>query len=354
VRETLQLVKEFLFPGRHQGTAIPPLDGGLTPNDGLEHLPAVHDAPLSEPDDVLRVGTELYVTSGTTLLRLAGGDRRVVASFDGEAGALARAADGRLLVCVAGVGVVAVDQHGATTVVAETGCPTDLAVAPDGTVYVTDGSTAHHGPDWVRDLMERNRAGRLLRIGADGATTVLATGLAYASGVTLTAAGDALLVSEAWAHRISRFSLTGTREAALRENLPGYPGRLSPATGGYWLAVFALRTQLVEFVLTQRDYVAAMMDTIEPEHWIRPALRGLNNGLEPLQGGQIRKLGVIKPWAPPRSYGLVARLDDDGHVSESLHSRGGRQRHGVTSVRQFGDRVLVAVRGGDVVLEVAL
>jgi len=353
--EALQLVKEFLFPGRHQGTSIPPLDGGLTPNDGLDGLPSVHDGLVDEPDDLLLDGDGLYVTSGSTLLRLSEGDRTVVASFDGEAGALAHAADGRLLVCVAGVGVVAVDGD-RTTVLVETGCPTDLAVASDGTVYVTDGSTEHHGQDWVRDLMARNAAGRLLKHDPrTGRTTVLAKNLAYASGVSLTEDDGALVVCEAWAHRISRFALTGNRDAVLRDNFPGYPGRISlAADGGYWLAVFALRTQLVEFVLTQRDYVEEMMRTIEPDYWIRPALRGLNNGLEPLQGGQIRKLGVIKPWAPPRSYGLVTRMDAEGYPRSSWHSRGGGHRHGVTSARQFGDRVLVAVRGGDRILEVKL
>lgn len=349
MREAFQLVKEFLFPGRHTGTAIPPLDGGLTPNDALADLATL--ASLDEPDDVLLDGADLYVTSGRTLLRLSGADRSVVASFGGEAGALAHGPDGRILVCVAGVGVVAVDRNGATSVLVETGCPTDLAVAGDGTIHVTDGSTRHHGQDWVHDLMERNTLGRLLRHDPSGTTTVVADGLAYPSGVAVDGA-DGLVVCEAWAHRISRVDRDG-RRTVLRDNFPGYPGRIHPAEGGgFWLAVFALRTQLVEFVLTQRDYATEMMRTIEPDYWIRPALRGLNNGLEPLQGGQIRKLGVIKPWAPPRSYGLVARLDEEGHVVSSMHSRGGGDRHGVTSVRQCGDRVLVAIRGGDRVLEV--
>lgn len=124
---------------------------------------------------------------------------------------------------------------------------------------------------------------------------MLAGGLAYASGVSLTPGQDALVVYEAWAHRVRLYPLAGGAGRILRENLPGYPGRINPAPGGYWLAMFALRTQLVEFVLTQRDYVEEMMRTIEPDYWIRPALRGLDSGLEPLQGGQIRKLGVIKP-----------------------------------------------------------
>jgi len=357
--EALQLVKEFLFPGRHSGTAIPPLDGGLTPNDALENADDVVELP--EPDDVLLVGDSLYISSRNAVLRVpaAGGSPVTVAEFDGETGALTRLPDGQILVAVAGVGVASMTEEGRTRVVlSEAGglpvhCPTDFAVLDDGSVLVTDGSSKHFGQKWVYDLMERNSLGRMLRFEPGGTATVLADGLAYASGVALTEDGSAA-VSQAWSHRISTISLTGQGEPTpLKSNLPGYPGRLEPAAGGgFWLAMFALRTQLVEFTLTQRDYVREMMRTIEPDYWIRPALRSLNSGLEPLQGGQIRKLGVIKPWAPPRSYGLVVRLDADGHPSSSLHSRGGGTRHGVTSVRQFGDRVLVAVRGGDCVVEV--
>ncbi|MFO7190632.1 MULTISPECIES: SMP-30/gluconolactonase/LRE family protein [Thermocrispum] len=359
--EALQLIKEFLFPGRHSGTAIPPLDGGLTPNDALEEAKLVVELP--EPDDVLLDADQLYVTSGNTLLRMPadGGDPVTVAEFGGEAGALARLVDGRLLVAVAGVGVVAVTADGRTEVVLDQvagrplRCPTDFAVAADGSVLVTDGSSKHAGQQWVHDLMECNRLGRLVRFDPDsGSADLLADELGYASGVTLTEDGAAAVVSEAWTHRISTFPLDGGQPSVLKQNLPGYPGRLQPAAGGgYWLAMFALRTQLVEFVLTQRYYVEEMMRTIEPDLWIRPALRGLNSGLEPLQGGQIRKLGVVKPWAPPRSYGLAVRLDPDGYPASSLHSRGGGSRHGVTSVRQCGQRVLIASRGGDCVVEVS-
>ncbi|MDQ0381143.1 SMP-30/gluconolactonase/LRE family protein [Amycolatopsis thermophila] len=359
--EAWELVKEFLFPGRTGHRAIPPLDGGLTPNDALDAVGTAIGG-LAEPEDAcLDEQGDLYVSTGRRVLRLSGPDftrSEVAATLSGPAGALAPAPGGGLLVCVAGTGLVRVCPDGTTELVTgadETGtpihCPTDLAVAADGTIYLTDGSTRHHGRDWIRDLMEQNARGRLLRHDpATGRTSVLAGGLAYASGVCLTPARDALVVCEAWAHRVRLHPLTGGAPRPWRENLPGYPGRINPGGGGYWLAVFALRTQLVEFVLTQRDYVEEMMRTIEPDYWIRPALRGLDSGLEPLQGGQIRKLGVIKPWAPPRSYGLVARLDEEGYVVSSMHSRGGGRRHGVTSARQCGGRLFVAVHGGDQVL----
>lgn len=362
--ETLELVKEFLFPGRSSRRGIPPLDGGLTPNDALDAIEWSLAAAPDEPDDVLLDSSGgLYVTSGTELIRLSGAEftqRSIVATLGGPAGGLAMDRAGNLLVCVAGVGLVKVRRDGTTDVVVDRAddggpihCPTAVTVSPEGTIYITDGSSRHHGEYWVHDLMEQNALGRLVRHDpASGETTVLAGGLRYPAGVELAGEGDALLVSEAWAHRITRFPLNDPAAAQpFRENLPGYPGRIGRAPGGgYWLAIFALRTQLVEFVLTQRDYVDEMMRTIEPDYWIRPALRSLNSGLEPLQGGQIRKLGVIKPWAPPRSYGLVARLDEDGYPRASLHSRGGAHRHGVTAARQHDNNLLIAVRGGDQVL----
>lgn len=363
--EAWELVKEFLFPGRSARRAIPPLDGGLTPNDRLDTVPVAVDG-ITEPEDLLydESSGALYVSTGREIVRRTGsefGRQEVVATLPGLAGALAMTAGGDLLVCVAGTGVVRVRPDGSTTTMVEVAddgvavhCPTDLSVAKDGTVYVTDGSTRHQGADWVRDLMEQNALGRLLRHDPkSGQTRVLANGLAYPSGVTVPLDGDdvrGVLVSEAWAHRIRRYGPDGGAPQAFRDNLPGYPGRLSACPDGYLLAVFALRTQLVEFVLTQRDYVEEMMRTIEPDYWIRPAMRSLNSGLEPLQGGQIRKLGVIKPWAPPRSYGLITLLDPDGHPHSALHSRGGSSRHGVTSAKQYGDDVYIAVHGADQVL----
>ena len=173
------------------------------------------------------------------------------------------------------------------------------------------------------------------------------SGLAYPSGVSLSIDETHLVVCEAWVHRVSKFDRDGRTSRHSAKNFPGYPGRISTAEdGSYWLAVFALRTQLVDFVLGQRDYVAEMMATIEPDYWIRPALRSLNSGLEPLQGGQIRKLGVVKPWAPPRSYGLAVHLDGEGHPIASWHSRGGGARHGVTSVQQVGTSLALVIRGG--------
>ena len=78
---------------------------------------------------------------------------------------------------------------------------------------------------------------------------------------------------------------------------------------------------------------------------IAPSLRATGSYLEPLQGGGIKKLGIVKPWAPPRSYGLVVRIDSSGDIVESLHSRVGGSCHGVTAARPAGGRLYIVSKG---------
>ena len=116
------------------------------------------------------------------------------------------------------------------------------------------------------------------------------------------------------------------------DNLPVYPSRLSPAAGGgYWLTAFVARSQLVEFVLREPAYRRRMMAEIDPEYWIAPRLRSGLSFKEPMQGAHIKTMGVVKPWAPPRSYGLVIRLDASGAPLYSLHSRVDGDNHGVVA-----------------------
>jgi hypothetical protein len=138
------------------------------------------------------------------------------------------------------------------------------------------------------------------------------------------------------------------------QNLPGYPGRLARFGSGYCLTMFALRTQLVDFVLTEDSYRRKMIERIDPAFWIAPALRSHGHYLEPVQGGGLRKHGSLKAWAPPRSYGLVAFLDDEFEPESSLHSRVGGTCHGITGVATDSHSVFVTSKGnGKIVLAAA-
>ena len=356
--EALRLVREFLFPDSVASHAIPSLDGGFVPNEALEDAAVLVE--VEGPDDALFTPDgALVVSAGNEVLRFSGGAfarRETFATLPGAAGALALEPSGALLVCCAGAGLLRIAAGGATSIVAERAgaaplrCLTSVAVAADGTIVATDGSRTRQADEWVWDLMEKNASGRVVAIERDGAR-VVADGLAWPSGIAFGRDGR-VIVAEAWRHAVHRLPLGGGARETIAENMAGYPARLAPAAdGGLWVAFFALRTHLVEFVLEQDDFRAEMMRTIDPRWWIRPDLRTINSGLVPLQGGGIRKLGRVKPWAPPRSYGLVALLDDEGEARTSLHSRAGGRNHGVVAARPQADGSLLMVsKGGDRVL----
>ena len=134
-------------------------------------------------------------------------------------------------------------------------------------------------------------------------------------------------------------------------HLPVYPSRLSPASVRRLLADRLHRAQPAGRVRAARDRPtgARMMAEIEPRYWIAPRLRSGKSFKEPMQGAHIKTMGVIKPWAPPRSYGLVIRLDADGAPLYSLHSRVDGVNHGVVSAVELdGDLVVVAKGPGRV------
>jgi len=71
-----------------------------------------------------------------------------------------------------------------------------------------------------------------------------------------------------------------------------------------------------------------------------------------LQGGGVKQMGVLKPWAPSRSYGLVVKLDAAFAPVKSLHSRADGSRHGTTSALEHEGTLFVASKGGDAVLAI--
>jgi hypothetical protein len=64
-----------------------------------------------------------------------------------------------------------------------------------------------------------------------------------------------------------------------------------------------------------------------------------------MQGAQLKMMGIVKPWAPPHSYGLVIRLDAQGHVRYGLHSRFDGKHHGVVAAVQCDDDLFVLAKG---------
>ena len=326
---------------------VPIFDGALKPNQILEHAEIF--AELEAPEDLATDGTSLFVADGASVLRYDDETPTTVAQVDRRISGLAVLPRRGLAVAVDGVELRVIGgPNDGRTWSSAAGTPLRAANAicatADGRLLVTDGSQTQPYDRWCHDLMSLGRSGRLLEFDlTDGSTREVAKGLAYAFGTVST--GKDVWVCESWAHRVLAYG-EGKRGLPVISRLPCYPSRLAPAAdGGYWLTAFTCRTQLVEFVLRQKAYRTRMMKEIDPRYWIAPALTSGNTFLEPLQGAHLKMRGIHKPWAPPRSYGLVMRLAPDGLIRYSLHSRVDGKNHGVVSAVECRGTLFALAKG---------
>ncbi len=353
----LEMVKDVVYPDR-ETHAIPMMDGPLRPNSALDDCAVLAEYPdMREPDNLafMNDGT-LFIGSGNKVFRQ---DGSVEVEFDGAVTCIAGLHDGEIAVGLDGYGVLLGNGRKLTSVDDRSiRCPTAVLATSDDVLFIADGSAKYKTHDWVRDLMEKNAYGRVIRwdLKTDKAETLI-DDLAYPHGLALDHDGKSLLVTESWKHVLFKLPLDtaagqGRREVVI-PNMPGYPARIvATDDGGYWMCLFAMRTEMLEFVLEEDAYREQMMATIDPAYWVRPTLRADRHFLEPLQGGGFRVLGIIKPWAPPRSYGLVVQLDEDYEVVRSLHSRADGRRHGVTGIAAHGGLIAAAVKGDDKIIRI--
>jgi hypothetical protein len=335
--------------GRGEATiTVPSFDGALKPNQILEKAETI--GQFEAPEDLATDGTTLYIADGAAVLRLdAAGATTEVRKFDRPITALCCLPGGGIAVALEGREVrvfTTPSAPDAKIIFADGSMNAINALSPGAgeTLVATDGSTVRPPDQWVYDLMERGRTGRVLVLDiASGSVRTIASGLHFAFGACTS--GDAVFVSESWQHRVIAIAPDGGRRAVL-DNLPVYPSRLAPAaSGGFWLTAFVARTQLVEFVLRENAYRRRMMEEIDPEYWIAPKLKSGQSFLEPMQGAHIKTMGVVKPWAPPRSYGLVIRLSASGVPLHALHSRVDGVNHGVVAVVEMNGNLFAIAKG---------
>jgi hypothetical protein len=342
---------------RGEAITIPPMDGPLRPNTALDQAQQIF--AIEAPDNLVAIGDRLIFSSSSSLLSIdlsRPGEVETVAEFGAAITALAAAPGGGFAV---GLDDHSVVLHGRTREnepiagATEGLCPTALAFLDPDTLILCQGATGVRPSEWARDLMQQGASGALWRIDlCSGKRTRLARQLAFPFGVLVRPEQRSLVVAESWRHRLVQVPVDGGPPEPALVNLPGYPARLSPAAdGGAWLCIFAPSNRLIEFVLQENEYREDMLRTIEPELWIAPSLHPRRSFLEPLQCGSVRTMGIHKPWAPSRSYGLLVKLDRDLRPIASFHSRSDGRRHGVTSVVEAAGRVLVGSKGGDAILQ---
>lgn len=343
-----------LFGRGEAAVTVPPLDGALQPNRLLDE--ATRRMVLEGVDCLAVHGGALVASAGDGLFTLAGDVWQRRSTYDGRIVALAPVGTDGLVVALAD-GEILIEggafEGRRYRLGKGTNCITDIATT-DTTLFIANGSATRDAGAWRRDLMERNASGSVWSLDLDsGASTPLADGLAWPAGLALDKEG--LVVSEAWRHRLIRIdSSRPSSPVVLQADLPGYPGRISPAEEGYWLAMFAPRSQLVEFILRERAYRTRMMAQVPEPYWVAPDYRSGRSFYESLQGGGVKQLGMLKPWAPTMSAGLCVKLDRAFQPRLSLQSRADGNTHGVTSAVELQGDLFVAARGDGVVVSLSL
>lgn len=343
-----QIVNGLLGRGG-SSLSVPILDGAFKPNNLLEDAEVLLERQGLEDIALAPDGT-LFVAAANEVLAIEGGAASVVDSHDGRITALAILRDGRRAVALGDRIVI----EGSGTPLTEAAgrrfkAITALSVTADGRILVCDASALYDGNQWQYDLMTKGRSGRVLKLDPDGGKAELLRGdLAWVFGAQESTGG--VLLSESWRHRL-RFAAKGDATG----ELPGYPARITPtADGGFWLSLFSGRAQIVEFVLQENGFRREMMETIDPKYWISPALSSGVDFLEPLQSGGVKHMGILKPWAPPRSYGLAVRCDANRTPLMSVHSRVGGTHHGIVTTLERGNEVFALSKGAGRLLRLDL
>lgn len=283
------------------------LDGPFARNEALAAA-EVWPVPGVGPEDVVVDGDGVVWTGtadGSILGLDEGGDRiRRVARTGGRPLGIELLGDGRLLVCDADRGLLAVDPASGAiedlvTEVDGVGMvfTNNAAVAADGTIWFTDSSTRFSIHHYEADLLEHSGTGRLLRRDPDGTVEVVVDGLFFANGVALSPDESFLLVAETGMYHLTRLWLTGDR-AGQREvfiELPGFPDNLSTGpTGTFWCALASDRNKLI-------DTLASKPPVLRKMAWAAP------EALQPA----------------PAAMALVVGLDADANVTHNLQTHGG-------------------------------
>lgn len=227
-------------------------------------------------DDTVLTG----VADGRVLrVHPADGTVTAVADTGGRPLGLEWLPDGRLLVCDADRGLLAVDTTDGGTEVLVTevaGRPlvfcNNAAVAPDGTVWFTDSSSRFGLSQWQAEILEHGGTGRLLRRDPSGETEVVADGLQFANGVALAGSPRRVVVAETGAYALSTCPTAPGphKPTPLLTNMPGFPDNMATGADGLvWLALASPRDAAVDALAPMpgllRQVVWALPEALRPK-----------------------------------------------------------------------------------------
>jgi ribose transport system permease protein len=267
---------------------------GLMPDAIAPKLSAatlIGSGQLDGPEDVLLDAEDnLYCgTRDGRVVRFAGpdhADMTVLAKIGGRPLGLALDAEGRIVTCVAGMGLVRVTRKGDVELLTDETerslfsiqddttirMADDLDIAPDGTIYFTDATKRYDIGDWGLDLLEGRPNGRLLSFDPKSRKTrTVCDNLIFPNGVCVTHDGNHLLVASSWTCSILIFDLRNMAGGprVFIHGLPGYPDNVNRASdGGYWIALAGMRNPVMDEAMKIPGLRRRMTRRVPPTNWL--------------------------------------------------------------------------------------
>lgn len=283
----------------------PPLTGTYQQNQllsGVERLALVPNGTGFGPEDVaLDAENRIYagLDDGRIMrLQADGTNPQVFSNTHGRPLGLAFDPNGNLIVADAIKGLLSIAPDGLVSVLTTGadgvpfGCPNDLDVAADGTIYFTDASSKFPLTKFTADILEHGPNGRLLAYDPrTRITRTILSHLCFANGVAVSPDQSFVLVVETGKYRVHRVWLNNGTSEIFIDNLPGFPdGISSNGRDKFWLAL-----------VTPRDEI---LDKLLPHPFLRKAVMRLPKLLQPA----------------PQRYSFVLGLALNGSVIDNLQN----------------------------------
>ncbi|WP_090334276.1 SMP-30/gluconolactonase/LRE family protein [Nitrosomonas sp. Nm51] len=206
--------------------------------------------------------------------------------------------------------------------------PNSVVVASNGMIYITDSSGRFAPSDWggtfeasMLDIVEQSATGRVLEYHPRlNKTRIIAKGLSFANGITLSDDEQSLFVNETGRYRVWKIAVSADNldisqgsplANIVLDNLPGYPDNLMRGDEGrIWLGFAKPRNAIIDFMADK-----------------------------PL----LRKIVLRFPralWPMPKTYSHVMAFTEEGKIAVDLQDPAGTYPE-TTSVTETDDRLYI-------------